>query len=336
MQRSRNRVLAALADARRPVLAACGINSIPTAEEKAKAKWADVQAAYQRRADLSRTWSRRRARRRLAGAGDPAPACPRRAARATRITVIADQLTDPAAMARFAEAQSRRLRLIAAAAAGGLSGAPEPAQNFRDPAERSSKAPRTASPSRSATITRRCRPIIRGSAPSPSVIGAKVIYGAKPMVPFEATRRARTSRRRSISATCSKLTAGAARSAGRADGASAHCSSLLAAAGRRRAGAATDFPAFTGRVVDEAKLLPPAQEAELTPSSRRSSGHRAASWSSRPSRACRAIRSRITATGSAAHWGIGQQGANNGVILLVAPNERNGCGSRSATGSSRS
>jgi LemA protein len=33
-------------------LAGCGINSVPTKEEAAKAKWADVQAAYQRRADL--------------------------------------------------------------------------------------------------------------------------------------------------------------------------------------------------------------------------------------------------------------------------------------------
>ena len=33
-------------------LAGCGINSIPTAEEEAKARWADVQASYQRRASL--------------------------------------------------------------------------------------------------------------------------------------------------------------------------------------------------------------------------------------------------------------------------------------------
>ena len=33
-------------------LAGCGINSVPTAEENAKAKWADVQAAFQERANL--------------------------------------------------------------------------------------------------------------------------------------------------------------------------------------------------------------------------------------------------------------------------------------------
>ena len=33
-------------------LSACGVNSIPTAEEEAKARWADVENQYQRRADL--------------------------------------------------------------------------------------------------------------------------------------------------------------------------------------------------------------------------------------------------------------------------------------------
>ncbi|WP_374548080.1 LemA family protein, partial [Rhodoblastus sp.] len=33
-------------------LSACGYNTIPTAEETAKARWADVQNNYQRRADL--------------------------------------------------------------------------------------------------------------------------------------------------------------------------------------------------------------------------------------------------------------------------------------------
>ena len=33
-------------------LVACGVNSVPTAEENAKAKWADVEAAFQERANL--------------------------------------------------------------------------------------------------------------------------------------------------------------------------------------------------------------------------------------------------------------------------------------------
>jgi LemA protein len=35
-----------------PLLAGCGYNTIPTAEEKAKAAWSDVLNQYQRRADL--------------------------------------------------------------------------------------------------------------------------------------------------------------------------------------------------------------------------------------------------------------------------------------------
>jgi LemA protein len=33
-------------------VSACGYNNIPTLEEQAKAKWAEVQNNYQRRADL--------------------------------------------------------------------------------------------------------------------------------------------------------------------------------------------------------------------------------------------------------------------------------------------
>lgn len=47
-----NRRFALLAPLAAVALAGCGINSIPTAEENAKAKWANVQADYQRRADL--------------------------------------------------------------------------------------------------------------------------------------------------------------------------------------------------------------------------------------------------------------------------------------------
>src|ERR1700749_1969724 len=33
-------------------LAGCGVNDIPTKDQTVKARWADVQAAYQRRSDL--------------------------------------------------------------------------------------------------------------------------------------------------------------------------------------------------------------------------------------------------------------------------------------------
>jgi len=50
-------------------VAGCGYNTIPTLEENAKAKWAVVQAQYQRRSDLIPNWSRpcriRQTRKRL-------------------------------------------------------------------------------------------------------------------------------------------------------------------------------------------------------------------------------------------------------------------------------
>ena len=95
----RARLLAVLA----PIvvlLAACGVNSIPTAEEVAKARWADVQASYQRRANLIPN---------LVATVRGAAASQERIltgvtqarADATRITLTPVQLTDPAAMQRF-------------------------------------------------------------------------------------------------------------------------------------------------------------------------------------------------------------------------------------------
>ena len=87
-------------------LAGCGVNSIPTAEEEAKARWADVQAAYQRRANLipnlvSTVRGAAASEERILTGVTQARAA------ATQITVSPEQLTDPAAMQRFAEAQSR-------------------------------------------------------------------------------------------------------------------------------------------------------------------------------------------------------------------------------------
>ena len=52
MIRRRPIALFAIASSVALSLSGCGVNSVPTAEELAKNKWADVQAAYQRRADL--------------------------------------------------------------------------------------------------------------------------------------------------------------------------------------------------------------------------------------------------------------------------------------------
>ena len=99
----RNRVFAVLA-VLTVFLSACGINSIPRAEEEAKAKWADVQAAYQRRADLiPNLVDAVRAAATRSATCRPAMRGARRRRPASRSPP--DQLTDPAAMQRFAAAQ---------------------------------------------------------------------------------------------------------------------------------------------------------------------------------------------------------------------------------------
>jgi LemA protein len=167
-------------------LAGCGVNSIPTAEEEAKAKWADVQAAYQRRANLipnlvsTVRGAAASEERILVGVTEAR-------ANATRITVTPDQLTDPAAMQRFSEAQSR------------LSAAILPLQRLQE------AYPNLQSQANFATLMsqlegteNRINIAIRdynGAVQNyntrirtfPEVIGAKVIYGAKPMATFQAT-----------------------------------------------------------------------------------------------------------------------------------------------------
>ncbi len=87
-------------------LAGCGINAIPTQEEAAKAKWADVQTAYQRRADLIpnlvATVKGYAAQER--GVLDDVT---RARASATQVHVDASTLTNPAAFQRFEQSQSQ-------------------------------------------------------------------------------------------------------------------------------------------------------------------------------------------------------------------------------------
>ncbi|HEV2867613.1 MAG TPA: TPM domain-containing protein [Allosphingosinicella sp.] len=86
--------------------------------------------------------------------------------------------------------------------------------------------------------------------------------------------------------------------------------------------AAQQFPPLTGRVVDQANLLTPPQEAELT--QRLEALERASSR--------QLVVATIADLGGypiedygyrlGRNWGLGQRGANNGIILIVAPNEK--------------
>lgn len=167
-------------------LTACGVNSIPTAEENAKARWADVQNNYQRRADLIHN---------LVATVRAAAAQERNVLRevtearasASRINVTGEQLTDPAAMNRFAEAQARltislqRLQeaypeLRTNANFQDLQSQIEGSENRITVARRDYNAAVQAYNTEIRTF--------------PSVIGARVIYGSRPMAPYQADEAA--------------------------------------------------------------------------------------------------------------------------------------------------
>jgi LemA protein len=88
------------------LLSGCGINTIPTLEEQAKAQWSEVQNQYQRRAELIpnlvetvRGYAKQE-REVLTQVVEAR-------AKATQIQVRADQLTDPEALRKFQEAQAQ-------------------------------------------------------------------------------------------------------------------------------------------------------------------------------------------------------------------------------------
>ena len=87
-------------------LAACGINSVPTKEEAAKAQWANVEAALQRRSDVipnlvsvvqAAAVSEQNI---LTGVIDAR-------ARATSINITTDDLSDPETFQQFNQAQNQ-------------------------------------------------------------------------------------------------------------------------------------------------------------------------------------------------------------------------------------
>jgi LemA protein len=87
-------------------LSACGYNNIPTAEEQAKAKWADVQNNYQRRTDLIpnlvatvQGYAKQEK--------DVLTAVVEARAKATSVKIDASQLTDPDKLKQFQDAQSQ-------------------------------------------------------------------------------------------------------------------------------------------------------------------------------------------------------------------------------------
>ncbi len=88
------------------MLAGCGYNNIPTLEEQAKAKWAEVQNNYQRRADLIpnlvatvQGYAKQEK--------DVLIAVVEARAKATQVKIDVSQLTDPDKLKQFQDAQNQ-------------------------------------------------------------------------------------------------------------------------------------------------------------------------------------------------------------------------------------
>ena len=88
------------------LLSACGINTIPTREETAKAAWSEVQNQYQRRAELIPNLVET-VKGYAAQERQVLTEVTQARARATQVQINADQLTDPEAVRRFQEAQAQ-------------------------------------------------------------------------------------------------------------------------------------------------------------------------------------------------------------------------------------
>jgi len=88
-----------------PLLAGCGYNTIPTAEENAKAAWSQVLNQYQRRADLIPNLVET-VKGYASHEKDTLQAVVEARSKATQVTVTPETLSDPEAFKKFQDSQS--------------------------------------------------------------------------------------------------------------------------------------------------------------------------------------------------------------------------------------
>ena len=167
-------------------VASCGINSVPTAEEAAKAKWADVEAAFQERSNLIPN---------LANVVKGAAAQENKTlteviearAKATSVTLAPGDLNDPAKMAAFQSAQNglsgTLSRLLVSVEQYPQLKSQEGFLKLQDQLEGSENKIRITIRDYNEAV-RQYNTTIRTF---PDIIGAKIIHGAEPMESYKAT-----------------------------------------------------------------------------------------------------------------------------------------------------
>lgn len=166
-------------------LASCGINSVPAAEEVAKARWADVQVNYQRRADLVPNLVAT-VRAAAKQEQDTLTRVTEARARATSIQLNADDLSDPAKVQQFQAAQANLSQSLGRLLAT-VESYPEIRTNQNFLALQSQLE---GTENRIAVSVRDYNEAVRDYNTRirtfPEMIGAKLVHGAQPMTPFEA------------------------------------------------------------------------------------------------------------------------------------------------------
>lgn len=168
-------------------VSACGINSVPTAEENAKAKWANVEADFQRRANLipnleqvvmSSAEEERQTLNEVIQA--------RASATRPEIQLEGDDLNDPAKMQQFQQAQQNLggalSRLLVSVERYPELRSQENFGRFMTQLEGTENRIAVSVKDYNEAV-RQYNTTIRTF---PDTIGANIIHGAEPMVPYEA------------------------------------------------------------------------------------------------------------------------------------------------------
>ncbi len=167
-------------------LTACGINSVPTAQENAKAKWGDVENQYQRRADLVPNLVASV----KAGAASEEKILTQvtqARANATAINITTDDLSDPATFEKFSQAQNQLTQAL-----GQLRTVVEAYPDLKSQQNFTTLMSQLEGTENRISVARRdyneaVRAYNTTIRTFPDSIGANLIHGAKPLLPFKAT-----------------------------------------------------------------------------------------------------------------------------------------------------